>query len=116
MARLKEEAEKAKKQLSTAEVVDISIPYLAVKEDGTPINLEETLTRAQFEAMIEPIIEKTVAPMRQAINDAKVSLDEIDEIILVGGSTRIPLVRKKIKEVFGKEPKATVNPDEAVAL
>ena len=116
MARLKEEAEKAKKQLSTAEVVDISIPYLAVKEDGTPINLEETLTRAQFEAMIEPIIEKTVAPMRQAIKDAKVSLDEIDEIILVGGSTRIPLVRKKIKEVFGKDPKATVNPDEAVAL
>jgi len=116
MARLKEEAEKAKKQLSTAEVVDISIPYLAVKEDGTPVNLEETLTRAQFEAMIEPIIDKTVGPMRQAIQDAKVSLDDIDEIILVGGSTRIPLVRKKIKEVFGKEPKATVNPDEAVAL
>jgi len=116
MARLKEEAEKAKKQLSTAEVVDISIPYLAVKEDGTPVNLEETLTRAQFEAMIEPIIDKTVGPMRQAIQDAKVSLDEIDEIILVWGSTRIPLVRKKIKEVFGKEPKATVNPDEAVAL
>jgi len=60
MARLKEEAEKAKKQLSAMEVVDISIPYLAVKEDGTPINLEETLTRAQFESMIEPIIEKTV--------------------------------------------------------
>jgi len=116
MARLKEEAEKAKKQLSTAEVVDISIPYLAVKEDGTPINLEETLTRAQFEAMIEPIIDKTVGPMRQAIEDAGVGLDEINEIILVGGSTRIPLVRKKIKEVFGKEPKATVNPDEAVAL
>ena len=116
MARLKEEAEKAKKQLSTAEVVDISIPYLAVKEDGTPVNLEETLTRAQFEAMIEPIIDKTVGPMRQAIQDAKVSLDDIDEIILVGGSTRIPLVRKKIKEVFGKDPKATVNPDEAVAL
>jgi molecular chaperone DnaK len=116
MARLKEEAEKAKKQLSTAEVVDISIPYLAVREDGTPVNLEETLTRAQFEAMIEPIIDKTVGPMRQAIQDAKVSLDDIDEIILVGGSTRIPLVRKKIKEVFGKQPKATVNPDEAVAL
>ena len=116
MARLKEEAEKAKKQLSTAEVVDISIPYLAVKEDGTPVNLEETLTRAQFESMIEPIIDKTVPPMRQAIEDAKVSLDDIDEIILVWGSTRIPLVRKKIKEVFGKEPKATVNPDEAVAL
>ena len=116
MARLKEEAEKAKKQLSTAEVVDISIPYLAVKEDGTPINLEETLTRAQFESMIEPIIDKTVPPMRQAIEDAGIGLDEINEIILVGGSTRIPLVRKKIKEVFGKEPKATVNPDEAVAL
>jgi molecular chaperone DnaK len=116
MARIKEEAEKAKKQLSTAETVDISIPYLAVKEDGTPVNLEETLTRAQFEAMIEPIIDKTVPPMRQAIQDAGVGLDEINEIILVGGSTRIPLVKKKIKEVFGKEPKATVNPDEAVAL
>jgi molecular chaperone DnaK len=116
MARLKEEAEKAKKQLSSAEVVDIQIPYLAVKEDGTPINLEETLTRAQFESMIEPIIDKTVPPMRQAIQDAGVSLDEVNEIILVGGSTRIPLVKKKIKEVFGKEPKATVNPDEAVAL
>ena len=116
MARIKEEAEKAKKQLSTAETVDISIPYLAVKEDGTPVNLEETLTRAQFEAMIEPIIDKTVPPMRQAIQDAGIGLDEINEIILVGGSTRIPLVRKKIKEVFGKEPKATVNPDEAVAL
>jgi molecular chaperone DnaK len=116
MARIKEEAEKAKKQLSTAETVDISIPYLAVKEDGTPVNLEETLTRAQFEAMIEPIIDKTVPPMRQAIQDAEIGLDEINEIILVGGSTRIPLVKKKIKEVFGKEPKATVNPDEAVAL
>jgi len=116
MARLKEEAEKAKKQLSTAEVVDISIPYLAVKEDWNPINLEETLTRAQFESMIEPIVNKTVPPMRQAIQDAKISLNEVNEIILVGGSTRIPLVKKKIKEVFGKEPKATVNPDEAVAM
>ena len=116
MARLKEEAEKAKKQLSSSETVDVNIPYLSVKEDGTPINLEETITRAQFEAMIEPIIDKTVEPMRQAIKDADVDLNEIDEIILVWGSTRIPLVKKKIKEVFGKEPKATVNPDEAVAL
>ena len=116
MARLKEEAEKAKKQLSSSETVDVNIPYLSVKEDGTPINLEETITRAQFEAMIEPIVDKTVEPMRQAIKDADVDLNEIDEIILVWGSTRIPLVKKKIKEVFGKEPKATVNPDEAVAL
>ena len=116
MARLKEEAEKAKKQLSTSENVDISIPYLAMKEDQTPINLDENISRAKFENMIEYIIDKTVAPMKQAIQDAKVSLGEIDEIILVWGSTRIPLVRKKIKEVFGKEPKATVNPDEAVAL
>ncbi len=115
MARLKEEAEKAKKQLSSAEAVDISIPYLSVKEDGQPINLEEHLTRAQFDSMIDHIIEKTVPPMRQAIKDAWVDLSEIDEIILVWGSTRIPLVKKKIKEVFNKEPKATVNPDEAVA-
>ena len=116
MARLKEEAEKAKKQLSTAEVVDVSIPYLAVKEDGLPVNLEETITRAQFESMIEHIVDKTVPPMRQAIQDADINLNEVDEIILVWWSTRIPLVKKKIKEVFGKEPKATVNPDEAVSL
>jgi len=116
MARLKEEAEKAKKQLSSSETVDISIPYLAIKNDWTPINLETTLTVSQFESMIEPIIDKTVAPMRDAIKDADVSIDKINEIILVWGSTRIPLVKKKIKEVFKKEPKATVNPDEAVAL
>jgi len=115
MARLKEEAEKAKKQLSSAEAVDISIPYLSVREDGQPINLEEHLSRAQFDSMIDHVIEKTVPPMRQAIKDAGVELNEIDEIILVWGSTRIPLVKKKIQAVFGKEPKATVNPDEAVA-
>jgi len=116
MARLKEEAEKAKKQLSSSEMVDVNIPYLSVKEDGTPINLEETISRAQFESMIDPIVSKTVEPMRQAIKDADIDLNEINEIILVWGSTRIPLVKKKIQEVFGKEPKATVNPDEAVAL
>jgi len=116
MARLKEESENAKKQLSSADSVNISIPYLSVKWDGTPINLDVTLSRAQFESMIEHIVDKTVGPMRQAIKDADVDLNEIDEIILVWGSTRIPLVKKKIKEVFGKEPKATVNPDEAVAL
>jgi len=116
IARLKEEAEKAKKQLSSSESVDISIPYLAMKEDQTPINLDENISRAKFESMIGYIIDKTVSPMKQAIQDAWVSLNDIDEIILVWGSTRIPLVRKKIKEVFGKEPKATVNPDEAVAL
>jgi len=115
MARLKEEAEKAKKQLSSAESVDISIPYLSVKEDWQPINLEEHLSRAQFDNMIDHIIEKTVPPMRQAISDAGVNLSDIDEIILVWWSTRIPLVKKKIQEVFKKEPKATVNPDEAVA-
>jgi molecular chaperone DnaK len=83
MARLKEEAEKAKKQLSSSETVDVNIPYLAVKEDGTPVNLEETITRAQFESMIEHIVDKTVEPMRQAIKDADVDLNEIDEIILV---------------------------------
>jgi len=83
MARLKEEAEKAKKQLSSAEAVDISIPYLSVREDGQPINLEEHLSRAQFDSMIDHVIEKTVPPMRQAISDAGVELSEIDEIILV---------------------------------
>lgn len=116
MARLKEEAEKAKKQLSSSDNVNISIPYLAIKQDTTPINLDESLSRVKFESMIENIVNKTVEPMRQAIKDADVSVDEIDEIILVWGSTRIPLVKKKIKEVFNKEPKATVNPDEAVAL
>jgi len=83
MARLKEESEKAKKQLSTSENVDISIPYLAMKTDQTPINLDENISRAKFESMIEYIIDKTVAPMKQAIKDSKVSLNEINEIILV---------------------------------
>lgn len=116
IARLKEESEKAKKHLSSADSVDIAIPYLAMKEDQTPINLDENISRAKFESMIEYIINKTVTPMKQAIEDAKVSLNDIDEIILVWGSTRIPLVKKKIKEVFWKDPKATVNPDEAVGL
>ena len=116
LARLKDEAEKAKIQLSQSESVEITIPYICMWPDNQPRNLQETLTRAHFESMIEDLIDRTIQPFHQALKDAKKTPDQIDEVILVWWSTRIPLVSKKIKEVFGKEPKATVNPDEAVAL
>jgi len=116
LQRLKEEAEKAKKHLSQADSVDITIPFIATDAYGQPKNLQETLTRSQFEKMITPIVEKTKKPVLDALKDAKLKASDIDEVILVWGSTRIPLVKKMVTEVFGKEPKATVNPDEAVAL
>lgn len=116
LQRLKEEAEKAKKQLSQTESVDITIPFIAQGADGQPRNIQETLSRARFEQMMGDLVERTKKPVLDAMRDAKLSPSQIDEVILVGGSTRIPLVRKIVGELFGKEPKATVNPDEAVAV
>ncbi len=116
MARLKDEAEKAKIQLSQSESVDITIPYICMWPDNQPRNLQETLTRAQFENMIEDLVDRTIAPVHQALKDAGKTANEINEVILVWGSTRVPLVIKKVWEALGKEPKATVNPDEAVAI
>jgi molecular chaperone DnaK len=115
LQRLKEAAEKAKIELSSSPSTTINLPWLTADQTG-PKHLERTLSRAQFERMILPIIERTITPCRQAIKDAGVNPGEIDEIVLVGGSTRIPLVEEKVKEVFGKEPNRSVNPDEVVAM
>ncbi len=116
LQRLKEEAENAKKQLSQVEQVEINIPFITTWPDGQPRHLQETLTRAQFERLIEDLVERTVKPTMDALKDAGLTPQDINEVILVWGSTRVPLVRKKVAQLFGKEPKATVNPDEAVAL
>jgi len=115
MQRIKDEAENAKKQLSQTEKVDIMIPFITVASDGTPRNLEFSLTRAHFEKICDDLIKKCKTPVKQAIDDAKIDADEIDEVLLVGGSTRMPWVKGTIKDILGKDAKATVNPDEAVA-
>lgn len=114
LQRLKEEAENAKIQLSQAESVEINIPFITTGSDGQPRHIQETLTKAQFENHINDIVEKTRQPVLNALSDAKLSPSQIDEVILVWGSTRIPAVRKLVSQIFGKEPKMTVNPDEAV--
>lgn len=116
LQRLKDEAENAKKQLSQTESVEITIPFITMGADGQPRNIQETLTRARFEQMIDDLVERTKKPVRDALKDAKLQPGDINEVILVGGSTRVPIVRNVVKELFGKEPKATVNPDEAVAI
>ena len=113
--RLKEAAEKAKIELSSANQTEINLPFLTADATG-PKHLQVSLSRNEFERMIEPIIDRTLAPCRQAIKDSDLSASEIDEIILVGGSTRIPLVQKKVEELFGKKTNRSVNPDEVVAL
>ncbi len=116
LQRLKEESENAKKQLSQADSVEITIPFITMWDDWQPRNIQETLSRSQFEKMIWSLVERTKKPVQDALKDAKLSPSDIDEVILVWWSTRVPLVRKVVAELFGKEPKATVNPDEAVAL
>jgi molecular chaperone DnaK len=115
LQRLKDAAEKAKIELSSSQSAAISLPFLSMDATG-PRHLERSLARARFEQMIEPIIDRTLEPCRQALKDAKVSAGDVHEILLVGGSTRIPLVQAKVKQLFGKEPNRTVNPDEVVAL
>ncbi len=112
--RLKEAAEKAKIELSTAIKTEINLPFLTADATG-PKHLQLSLSRAEFDRMIEPIVARTLEPCRKALKDAGVSASEVNEIILVGGSTRIPLVQQKVKELFGKEPNRSVNPDEVVA-
>ncbi len=113
--RLKEQAEKSKKELSTAMNTEINLPFLTADATG-PKHLMLSLSRSKFDQMINGIIERTLEPCRRALKDAGVSASEIDEVILVGGSTRIPLVQKKVKELFGREPNRSVNPDEVVAM
>ena len=113
--RLREAAEKAKHELSTAQSTDINLPYITADQTG-PRHLTLKLTRAKFEQLIEDLVEKTLEPCRQALADSGFSTSEIDEVILVGGSTRIPLVQQKVTDLFGREPNRTVNPDEVVAI
>lgn len=115
MQRIKDEAEKAKKQLSTMDRVDISIPFITQWEDGTPKNLDVVLTKAKFESLCSDLFKRCKEPLQKAIQDSGLKNSEIEEVILVGGSTRMPQVPAIVKEVVGKEPKATVNPDESVA-
>jgi len=115
MQRLKEAAEKAKIELSTTQETDINLPFVTADQSG-PKHLNIKLTRAKFEQMIEDLVKRTVGPCKQALKDAAIKPGEIDEVILVGGSTRIPLVQKTVQDLFGKEPHKGVNPDEVVAL
>jgi molecular chaperone DnaK len=115
LQRLKEAAEKAKIELSNSSQTDINLPYVTADASG-PKHLNIKLTRAKLEALVEDLIERTIAPCRTAIKDAGVSTSEIDDVILVGGQTRMPKVQDKVKELFGKEPRKDVNPDEAVAV
>ena len=115
MQRLKEAAEKAKKDLSGVSSTQISLPFISAGEAG-PLHLEMNLTRAKFEELSNSLVERTMGPTRQAIKDAGIDRNEIDQVILVGGSTRIPAVQEAIKKETGKEPNKSVNPDEAVAI
>ena len=114
LQRIKDEAENAKKQLSQVDAVDINIPFITTVE-GNPLHVQETLTRAQFEKITADLFERCKKPLEAALADSKLQKGDIEEIILVGGSTRMPQVKQIVKDFFGKEPKATVNPDESVA-
>ena len=115
LQRLKEAAEQAKKELSSSSSTSISLQYLSMTENG-PLHLDEKLTRAQFEDMTKDLLERTKAPFHQVIKDAGVKVSDIDHVVLVGGSTRMPAVSEVVKELTGKEPNKGVNPDEVVAV
>jgi len=115
LQRLKEAAENAKKTLSSSQQTEVNLPYITATADG-PKFLLETITRAKFESLIADLVERTVGPCEKCISDSGFRKEEIDEVILVGGSTRIPLVQETVKRIFGKEPHKGVNPDEVVAI
>jgi molecular chaperone DnaK len=115
MQRLREGAEKAKIELSSSASTDVNLPFITADQSG-PKHLNIKLTRAKFEQLVEDLVAKTLEPCRKALADAGLSATDIDEVVLVGGSTRMPLVQEKVKELFGKEPHKGVNPDEVVAV
>ncbi|WP_295157915.1 molecular chaperone DnaK [uncultured Brachyspira sp.] len=115
LQRLKEAAEKAKKEVSSSLQTDINLPYLTADASG-PKHLNVSLSRAKFEDLVRDLVEKTRIPCEKALQDAGLSTSDIDEVILVGGSTRVPLVQETVKNIFGKDPNKSVNPDEAVAM
>ncbi len=115
LQRLKEAAEKAKMELSSTNSTDINLPFITADQSG-PKHLNYTLTRAKFEQLVDDLIQRTLEPMKKALKDAGLQPNEIDEVILVGGSTRIPKIQQVVKDYFGKEPNRSVNPDEVVAI
>ncbi len=115
LQRLKEAAEKAKMELSTVQQTDINLPFITADQSG-PKHLNLTLTRAKFEQLVDDLVQRTIPPMKQALKDAGLDPNQVDEIILVGGSTRIPKIQQVVREFFGKEPNKSVNPDEVVAI
>ncbi len=115
LQRLKEAAEKAKIELSSAQQTDVNLPYITADASG-PKHLNIKLTRAKLESLVENLVERTVAPLKMALKDAGLTVAQINEVILVGGQTRMPMVQKVVEDFFGKEPRKDVNPDEAVAV
>jgi molecular chaperone DnaK len=115
LQRLKEAAEKAKIELSSSQQTEINLPYITADQSG-PKHLTMKITRAKFESLVEDLIARTIEPCKIAVRDSGIGLSEIDDVILVGGMTRMPKVQEKVKEFFGKEPRKDVNPDEAVAV
>ena len=115
MQRIKDEAEKAKKELSSATSTDINLPFLTADAEG-PKHFEHTLTRAKLEELVAPLLDRLSDPVEKALKDAKLKASDIDEVVMVGGMTRMPAVVEKVKEIFGKEPMQGVNPDEVVAV
>ncbi len=115
LQRLKESAEKAKIELSTSQQTDLNLPYITADQNG-PKHLNVKLTRSKLESLVEDLVERTIAPCRTALKDAGLGAGEINEVILVGGQTRMPMVQAKVQEFFGKAPRKDVNPDEAVAV
>ena len=115
LQRLKEAAETAKIELSTSQETDINLPYITADQTG-PKHLVMKLTRSKLEALVEGLVDRTMEPCRIALSDASLAVGDLDEVILVGGQTRMPLVQKKVQEIFGREPRKDVNPDEAIAM
>jgi len=115
MQRLKEAAEKAKIELSSAQQTDVNLPYITADSNG-PKHLNVKVTRSKLESLVEDLVQKSIRPLELALKDAKLKINEINDVILVGGQTRMPMVQKKVASFFGKEPRKDVNPDEAVAV
>ena len=115
MQRLKEAAEKAKKELSTTTTTNINLPFITMNQDG-PKHLDVTLTRAKFDELTSDLVDRTMTPVRQALSDADLTANDIDKVLLVGGSTRIPAVQDAVKKFTGKDPFKGINPDECVAV
>ena len=115
LQRLKEAAEKAKIELSSSDQTEINLPYITADSSG-PKHFVHKITRAKLESLVEDLVDRSLAPLKLALEDAKLAIGDIDEILLVGGQTRMPMVQQKVKEFFGKEPRKDLNPDEAVAV